>query len=226
MRKQLCLVFVFLFGSAFVMTSNPSEARTRHDQMARHHQIVKKHVQAKKYRITRQAHGQRKVGRAAKRHAGKARGVSLAGVTPVLAAKARQIVASCGSTIVSAVSHRGTRSNHPSGRAVDLRGNPGCVYAQLKGWPGGYSTDYAAAGHVHISYNPGGQEWGLRFAHGKHGHGTRHYAGHGAKHRVATYRAARHYAAKHYAAEHYAKADVARYAMRSPVHVGATHTPH
>ena len=95
-----------------------------------------------------------------------AHSVSLAGVTPVLAAKTRQIVASCGSTVISAVSRRGNRSNHPIGRAVDLRGNPGCIYAQLKSWPGGYSTDYAAARHVHISYNPGGQEWGLRFAHG------------------------------------------------------------
>jgi hypothetical protein len=228
MRKQLCLVFVFLFGSAIIVTSNPSEARSRHDQLARHHQIVKKHIQKKKYRITRQAygqrqaHGQRKVWRASKKHAGKARGVSLAGVTPVLAAKARQIVASCGSTIVSAVSRRGIRSNHPSGRAVDLRGNPGCVYAQLKGWPGGYSTDYAAAGHVHISYNPGGQEWGLRFAHGKHGHGTRQYAGHGAKHHVA-----RRYAANHYAqANHHAQASAARDAMQSPVQVGAMHAPH
>jgi hypothetical protein len=222
MRKQLCLVFVFLFGSAFVMTSNPSEARTRHDQAVRHHQIDKKHVQTKKYPITRLAHGQRKAGRAAKKHAGKARGVSLAGVTPVLAAKARQIVASCGSTIVSAVSRRGIRSNHPSGRAVDLRGNPGCVYAHLKGWPGGYSTDYAVAGHVHISYNPGGQEWGLRFAHGKHGRGARHYASHGTRHRVA-----RQYAARHHAADHYAQAGVARYAMQSPpVQIGAMHAPH
>jgi len=51
--------------------------------------------------------------------------LSLDGVTPVLASKARQIVASCGSTVISAVSPRGSRSNHPIGRAVDLRGNPG-----------------------------------------------------------------------------------------------------
>ena len=70
------------------------------------------------------------------------RSVSSTGVTPVLAAKARQIVASCGSSIVSAGSpSRGVRSDRPTGRAVDIEGNPGCVYAQLKGWPGGYSTD-------------------------------------------------------------------------------------
>jgi hypothetical protein len=102
-----------------------------------------------------------------------ANSVSLAGVTPVLAAKAREIVANCGSVIISTIAPRPIQSNHPIGRAVDLRGNPGCIYAHLKGWPGGYSTDYAAAKHVHISYNPGGQEWGLRFVHGN-GTGTRH----------------------------------------------------
>ncbi len=210
MRKQLCVVFVFLFGSVLVMAGSPTEARARHDQMATHHQSAKKHARAGKYRITRSAYGQRKSGYAAKRRIAKRSDVSLAGVTPVLAAKARQIVASCGSTIISAVSRRGIRSNHPIGRAVDIKGNPSCVYAQLKGWPGGYSTDYSASGHVHISYNPGGQEWGLRFAHGTHGHGARRYASRGANH----------------VTRHYAKAGVARYAMQSHVHVGAMHTPH
>ena len=94
--------------------------------------------------------------------------VSREGVTPVLAAKAREIEATCGSVIISAVSKRGIRSNHPIGRAIDVEGNPSCVYALLKDWPGGYSTDYSAVRHVHISYNPGGQEWGIRFAHGQH----------------------------------------------------------
>ena len=121
--------------------------------------------------------------------------VSLEGVTPVLAAKAREIEANCGSVIISAVSKRPIRSNHPSGRAVDVEGNPECVYAHLKDWPGGYSTDYSAVRHVHISYNPGGQEWGLRFAHGQH-HGVRYaepgsqpmsYALHGADPAGATW---------------------------------------
>jgi hypothetical protein len=219
MRKQLCVVFVVAFGTALVMAGSPTEARARHDQIATHHQSVKKHAQTRKYRITRSAYAQRKSGHAAKRRIAKGSGVSLAGVTPVLAAKARQIVASCGSTIVSAVSRRGIRSNHPIGRAVDIKGNPGCVYAQLKGWPGGYSTDYSAIGHVHISYNPGGQEWGLRFAHGTHGHGTRRYAGgHG------TNRGANHGA--NHGSKRYAKAGGARYAMQSHAHVGAMHTPH
>jgi hypothetical protein len=103
-------------------------------------------------------------------------GKSLAGVTPVLAAKAREIVAVCGSIVISAVAGRPNRSNHPGGRAVDLQGNPACIYDHLQGWLGGYSTDYATAPggkHVHVSWNPGGQEWGARFV---HRHGKSRYA--------------------------------------------------
>jgi hypothetical protein len=104
--------------------------------------------------------------------------VSLAGVVAPLVAKAEEIKSSCGSVVVSAVSHRGNRSNHPIGRAVDMQGNPSCIYAHLKNWPGGVSTDYGSAPggpHVHISYNPGGQEWGLRFAH-RHARKRHRYA--------------------------------------------------
>ena len=98
-----------------------------------------------------------------------ARGVSLAGVSGPLAAKARGISAACGSVVVSGVRHTrvaGTRrmSEHSRGRAVDMQGNPSCIYAQLRGWPGGYTTDYGRVRHVHISL--GGNEDGLRFAHG------------------------------------------------------------
>lgn len=103
----------------------------------------------------------------------------LAGVTPALAAKAREIVASCGSTVISGRRHTrvaGSRhwSLHASGRAVDLRGNPGCIYARLRGWPGGYSTDYARVRHVHVSL--GGREDGVRFAHGGRRHRHHRYA--------------------------------------------------
>src|SRR5215204_937372 len=126
MRKRLCLVLVLLFGSAFAFTSNPAEARARHDQMVGTYQSVKKQVQTKKYRVTKSSVGQKKIRHTAKKRPAKGSGASLAGVTPVLAAKARQIVVNCGSTIVSAVSRRGIRSNHPIGRAVDIKGNPGC----------------------------------------------------------------------------------------------------
>ena len=94
-------------------------------------------------------------------------------VAPELVHKTKEIIADCGSKVVSARAPRGNKSNHPIGRAVDLVGNPGCIYAHLKDWPGGYSIDYGRVHHVHISYNPGGQEWGLRFAHGG---GHKHYA--------------------------------------------------
>lgn len=94
---------------------------------------------------------------------------SLDGVVPILAEKVREIVATCGSQIWSTVRHTfvaGTRriSQHANGTAVDVHGNPACIYALLKGWPGGYSTDYARVRHVHVSY--GGREHGARFVHG------------------------------------------------------------
>lgn len=103
----------------------------------------------------------------------------LAGVSAPLAAKAREIVASCGSVVVSGRRHTrvagtGHWSLHASGRAVDLRGNPACIYARLRGWPGGYSTDYARVRHVHVSI--GGREAGLRFAHGGRRHRHHRYA--------------------------------------------------
>lgn len=107
----------------------------------------------------------------APRHPARSQGASLTGVYGPLAAKAREIVAACGSRVVSGVRRTrvaGTRrmSQHASGRAVDLRGNPACIYARLRGWRGGYSTDYATAPggpHVHVSL--GGCEDGRRFAH-------------------------------------------------------------
>lgn len=97
---------------------------------------------------------------------------SLNGVVGPLAAKVRQIQAACGSRVVSSVRHTyiaGTRriSLHASGKAVDMVGNPSCIYSHLRGWAGGYSTDYGRVRHVHISYDPNGKrEWGRRFAHG------------------------------------------------------------
>ena len=101
-------------------------------------------------------------------------GDTLRGVVPALAAKAREIVSACGSRVVSGVRHTrvagsGRMSLHASGRAVDLAGNPSCIYAHLRGWPGGYSTDYATApGGAHVHFSLGGREDGLRFAH-RHG---------------------------------------------------------
>lgn len=118
-----------------------------------------------------------------RRHAPvRARAIALTGVVPPLAAKAREIVGTCGSRVISAVRHTfvaGTRliSLHASGRAVDVAGNPGCIYALLHGWPGGVSIDYGRVRHVHVSYDPvGRREWHARFAHGGHHHSVNLYA--------------------------------------------------
>ncbi len=140
-----------------------------HPQRYRYVRSYRRGGHAYRYRHAhRHAHVHR-YGYAARRYGPASRGgsVSLAGIVAPLAAKAQQIVASCGSRVVSAVRHGG-HSNHSTGRAVDLQGNPSCIYAMLRGWPGGVSTDYASAPggqHVHVSYSPGGMEWGLRFAH-------------------------------------------------------------
>lgn len=104
---------------------------------------------------------------------------SMAGVVPALTAKVAQIRSACpGAHVISTIRHSrirgsGRLSLHATGEAVDMRGNPTCVYAQLRDWPGGYSTDYGRARHIHISLAANGREAGLRFAHGG-GNGLRH----------------------------------------------------
>lgn len=96
-----------------------------------------------------------------------------AGLVGPLQAKLASIQAACpGTHAISGIRHTriaGTRrmSLHAQGKAVDVRGPYGCIYAQLKDWSGGYSTDAGRVQHIHISYdNGGGREMGLRFAHG------------------------------------------------------------
>lgn len=96
-----------------------------------------------------------------------------AGIVAPLAAKLASIQAACpGTHAISGIRHTrvaGSRrmSLHAQGKAVDVRGPYGCIYAQLKDWKGGYSTDAGRAQHIHISYDEaGGREMGLRFAHG------------------------------------------------------------
>jgi len=96
-----------------------------------------------------------------------------AGLVGPLASKLASIQAACpGTHAISGIRHTriaGTRrmSLHAQGKAVDVRGPYGCIYAQLKGWSGGYSTDSGRVQHIHISYDDaGGREMGLRFAHG------------------------------------------------------------
>lgn len=123
------------------------------------------------------------------------RSVSIAGLVAPLAAKLASIQAACPGTVaISGVRHTkiaGTNrwSLHTQGKAVDVQGPYGCIYAQLRGWAGGYSTDAGRVHHIHISYDAqGGREMGLAFRHGgrkKHAH---RYARHKRSH-YATVRA-------------------------------------
>lgn len=106
---------------------------------------------------------------------------SYRGYPAPLLAKVRQIRRRCGSRIGrgyvrgARVAGTGRVSNHALHRAFDVSGNPRCIYRLLRGWPGGYSTDYWSAPggpHVHISYNRR-KEWGARFRHRHRRHARR-----------------------------------------------------
>ncbi len=144
--------------------------------------VRKHHRHAHSARSAARKHRSHRVARAATRPQHRAQsGTSLSGVVPALAAKAREIVQVCGSRVVSSVRHTniagtGRASLHSFGKAVDLQGNPRCIYAHVRSWAGGVSTDYGRVNHVHLSYDPQGRrEWGLRFAHGG-GRSARRYA--------------------------------------------------
>ncbi len=114
------------------------------------------------------------------------------GIVAPLANKVSNIQRACpGTRVISALRRtyvRGTRriSLHASGKAVDVRGRYGCIYSQLKGWPGGYSIDASRVHHIHISYDPWGRrEWGFRFRHGGGGYRKPRYQ--------RSYYARRHY---------------------------------
>lgn len=99
-------------------------------------------------------------------------GAFTGGLVGPLQAKLGSIESACpGTQAISGIRHTriaGTRvmSLHAQGKAVDVRGPYGCIYGQLTGWTGGYSTDAGRMQHIHISYDDaGGREMGLRFAH-------------------------------------------------------------
>lgn len=113
------------------------------------------------------------------------------GIDPTLAGKVSSIQAACpGTQIISGLRHTkvaGTRrwSLHASGKAVDVRGPYGCIYAQLRGGSGGYSTDAGRVNHIHISYDAaGGREMGIAFKHGGRKFAKRHKARYAHRHRA------------------------------------------
>ena len=99
---------------------------------------------------------------------------SRGGLPSELAAKVDEIASACPgfkaiSTCRPGAKIAGTNhtSLHASCRAADIAGGSwSCAYSHLASWPGGVSTDAERMQHIHISYAPGGQEWGARFRHG------------------------------------------------------------
>ena len=126
--RKLFLVALLAFGTTFALTTSPVEARTNYQPASKsHHALSTKSTHIGKHRVSRSGtvekqRADKKHAHAGKRTLARSGSASLNGVTPVLAAKARAIAASCGSSVISAVSRRGGRSNHPIGRAVDMRG--------------------------------------------------------------------------------------------------------
>lgn len=119
----------------------------------------------------------------------------LAGVTAPLAAMSRRLMDVCGASVISGVRKTyvrgsGRQSLHWTGHAVDIVGDPKCLYATLAKakWPGGMSTDYAAVRHVHLSHLQGGREWGRRFVHYRGGVKRTRYARHRNLNRYASAR--------------------------------------
>jgi hypothetical protein len=165
-----------------VALSSPAEAREHHQQYRQHHRHHHLHYgrhDRDHHQTAAAQHGSFRTAWHGKPHSSRhavhshrapgGNSTGLASVSGALAAKTQEIVASCQSAVISAfrpgarIAGSGHPSMHASGRAVDIRGNPGCIYSHLHGWAGGYSTDYASVQHVHISL--GGREDGLRFVH-------------------------------------------------------------
>ena len=157
LRAIFCFSTGVILSTVNLLTSSALASSNHHYQNYSHHA-----------RSNSKHYGRDGVARLHRRHH-QPDGDFAAGIKGQLATKAQEIVASCGSTVISGwrpgARIAGTRhvSLHASGRAVDIKGNPHCIYSHLQGWPGGYSIDYGAVQHVHVSL--GGTEDGLRFAH-------------------------------------------------------------
>jgi hypothetical protein len=170
LRTTLSLACAVILSVISLSTFAASASSHRH-----HHQYY--HHVGYDYK---HSHGARFGAAQFRRHPGQTGSTaSLASVHGQLAAKANEIVSSCGSTVISGmrpgarIAGTGHESMHASGRAVDIRGNPSCIYSHLHGWPGGYSVDYGAVQHVHVSL--GGFEDGVHFSHGGSHHRHHRY---------------------------------------------------
>ena len=164
MARILLLVSAIVFG--FVI---PSQAATRYTAWGTMY-ITPHHHKAVHHRAVRRHHVHHAARHIVRYHLVHETAHAYSGLIPELATKAAEIVSSCASHVISTIRHgaviagSGRPSLHRDGRAVDIQGNPSCIYAHLSGWRGGYSVDYSAVRHVHVSL--GGREDGARFVHG------------------------------------------------------------
>ena len=110
-------------------------------------------------------------------------------VVATLDAKTHELAEACHARVISGfrpgarVAGTNRISQHAYNHARDLTGDYACIYRHLTAWPGGYSTDPSAVGHIHISL--GGPEDGKHFQHG--GHSRTHYAWRHYVHRAVWY---------------------------------------
>lgn len=154
------MLVCFLISPASAYNNLPTTYELKAKPRVHHHHWRHHRRYAKRYHYRHYAH---------RRH--RSSHISMGAMPAPLAAKVSELQKSCGSALISGlrpgarVKGSGRVSNHARGTAADVQGNPRCIYAHLKGWPGGYSIDYAAVNHVHISYDRG-HEWGARFVHG------------------------------------------------------------
>lgn len=110
---------------------------------------------------------------------------STAGLPGPLVTALEHVQSSCaGFRIISTyrpgarVAGSGRVSLHALDKAADfVVTHWSCAYAALDGFRGGVSTDPGRVGHIHTSWDPGGREWGSRFAHyhgGRYAYRPRH----------------------------------------------------
>ena len=107
--------------------SSPAQARTHQHRYQHHRHHHADHHQTRHVRMAGHWRGHRHHSHGHRGPAGNS--TDLASVSGTLAAKAREIVASCGSKVISSfrpgarIAGSGHASMHASGRAVDIRGN-------------------------------------------------------------------------------------------------------
>jgi len=153
-------------GLVLLLLASAASAYVKH----RHHAQIK-HAQTR-HHVSHHLHASHHLGRTALYG-----GAPMGCLPSELRAKVVEIVEACGTHVIRTFTPgaiiAGTHhlSEHAFCRAADLAGNPACIYAHLRGFHGGVTTDYVRMAHVHISWHPGGWEQGVRFVHGG-GYGT------------------------------------------------------